>query len=120
MPRERAEAKTYWGYRIKETSQRLAGGFGQRKDTYTVIATSRLGRPYNEVDLPPLSNKPVLFVFGSPKKGLYDFLKGSKLRMSDVAHAVVNTVPNPGTRTVRLEEAITVTLARLLPHYGWP
>lgn len=115
VKREKVEEKDYWGYQIRISNQTFPKF--DRKREYTIITTSKKGTPYHEMELPP-QQKPLLFVFGTPKKGLYDLLKGTNVKMSDIADRVVNSIPNAGTRSVRLEEAIPITLARLLPLFG--
>lgn len=124
IPREVIEEKLYWGYTIKETNNPLHK-FNKKND-YLVIGTDRDGEIYSSVQVDSnehlkkkvSSNKPLLIVFGSPKTGLPEMLKGTGVKTSDIFDLYLNTVPNAGTRSIRLEEAITISLARLLPMFS--
>lgn len=124
IPKEAVEEKLYWGYNIKETAQPLHK-FNKKQD-YIVIGTSRTGENYNSINFDNneqlvkkvFTNKPILIVFGSPKTGLPEMLKGTGVKLNDLFDLFINTVPNAGTRSVRLEEAITISLARILPLFN--
>jgi len=63
--------------------------------------------------------KSLLFLFGEPKFDLYQMLKGfNKIKLKDISNVIVNTVPKSGTRTIRLEEAVMISLARMMPILG--
>ena len=119
ISKEVAEEKLYWGYSIKETNNPLHK-FNKKND-YIVIGTSRTGDKYDEINIKEneslmkkiSSNKPILIVFGSPKTGLPEMLKGTGVKQNDLFDLFLNTVPHAGTRSIRLEEAITISLARL-------
>jgi hypothetical protein len=121
VPRDAIETKLYWGYTIKETNNPLQKFL--KKEDYIVIGTSKQGENYKNIHLETneqllkkkISKKPILLVFGSPKTGLPEMLKGTGVKQNEIFDLMVNTVPNPGTRSVRLEEAIMISLARLLP-----
>ena len=123
IPKEAIEEKMYWGYNIKETNNPLHKF--NKKDDYIVIGTSRTGDIYKDVKLEEneqlmkkiSSRKPILLVFGSPKTGLPEMLKGTGVKINDLYDLFINTVPNAGTRSIRLEEAITISLARVLPMF---
>ncbi|MBE0512407.1 hypothetical protein IBX38_05080, partial [Candidatus Bathyarchaeota archaeon] len=55
----------------------------------------------------------ILVAFGAPTQGLYDIVAREKLKLNEVAHFTVNTIPNQGTETVRTEEALYTSLAIL-------
>ncbi|MHA2365242.1 MAG: putative RNA uridine N3 methyltransferase [Candidatus Hodarchaeales archaeon] len=125
IPRDKVISKVYWGYKVKTTPQPLIK-FGQRikNENNLVIATSKKGMTYNNFNTEMISkNKPVLnkdliFIFGSPHRGLSGMLKDTGGKLNDISNYCVNSIPNPGTRTVRLEEALPITLARILPIFG--
>jgi predicted SPOUT superfamily RNA methylase MTH1 len=119
IPKEKVEQKMYWGYRIKESNLPLSK-FTDKKEEYIVIATSRKGNNYEDIDYTNIlennkSKKQLLFLFGSPKHGLQELLKGTEKKIKDIADCYVNTIPHSGVRSIRLEEAIPISLARLLP-----
>lgn len=119
VPKEIVEKKMYWGYRIKESNLPLSKF--NKKDEFTVIATSKRGNNFNEIKFKEKLDtkglkKPLLFLFGSPKSGLKELLKGTDTKISDIADFYINSIPSSGVRSIRLEEAIPITLARLLPN----
>ncbi len=123
IPKEVVEEKLYWGYTIKETNNPLHKFY--KKDDYIVIGTSRTGDIYKNIKIEEheqiirkiSSHKPILLVFGSPKTGLPEMLKGTGVKQNELFDLFLNTVPNAGTRSIRLEEAITISLARVLPMF---
>ena len=110
------KVKFYWGYRVKKSSSPL-GRILKNREYDLVIATSRRGEPVMKVIDRLLnrwkrSNK-VLVAFGSPTQGLQEIIKQENIRLEDVAHFIINTIPDQGVETVRTEEAIYATLAVL-------
>ena len=124
IPKEAIQEKLYWGYSIKESNNPLHKF--TKKEDYIVIGTDREGENYSTFNLQnneqvlkkQSSHKPILIVFGSPRAGLPDMLKGTGVKINDLFDLYLNTVPNAGTRSIRLEEAITISLARILPMFG--
>lgn len=104
----------YWGYEVKEVPSitKLTTGL----DGAEIILTSRKGSYLKNVEA-KLKDRVkrttnILIVFGAPKHGVHELLAregGSAARYE----FVVNSFPNQGTETVRLEEAILGTLAIL-------
>ncbi len=112
----RDEIKKYWGYQL--TVSKLPLGQFLEKRTYDlIIATSRHGSPLTEVEEKLKSrwksSRTILVAFGAPAQGLYDIMEQEGLKLDEVSHFVVNTIPAQGTETVRTEEAIYVSLAIL-------
>ena len=108
--------KFYWGYRVKKSSSPL-GSILKNREYDLVIATSRRGEPVMKV-IDRLLNRwkrssKVLIAFGSPTQGLQEIIKQENIRLEDVAHFIINTIPDQGVETVRTEEAIYATLAVL-------
>jgi len=108
--------KFYWGYRVKKSSSPL-GNILKNREYDLVIATSRRGEPVMKV-IDRLLNRwkrssKVLIAFGSPTQGLQEIIKQENIRLEDVAHFIINTIPDQGVETVRTEEAIYATLAVL-------
>ena len=115
-------AKRYWGYKVKVTPHSLIKlGKRVKNDKNLVFATSKHGMPYYELDAifntpnkGKITSKPLVFIFGSPQRGLLQLLKDTGGKIKDISHYNINAIPNPGTRSVRLEEALSITLARVL------
>jgi predicted SPOUT superfamily RNA methylase MTH1 len=122
VPRELIQNENYWGFKLKFTDTSIAK-FGNRLNDYFIVATDRQGKNYNLakktlIDDPReiKKKKSLLFLFGEPKFDLYQMLKGQgKIKLKEISNIIVNTVPKSGTRTVRLEEALMITLARMMP-----
>ena len=81
------------------------------------IATSREGETWNRV-AGEISGRfaeaySTLLLFGSSRAGLREILSHENLKLKDVVHFTVNTIPSQGTATVRTEEAILASLALL-------
>ena len=88
---------TYVGFTVaREASLRAA-----LKDRGPYLGTSRKGEPFAKKHLEP---EGVSLIFGSPEKGVAELL-GEEPRFP-----LVSTVPDQGTRTVRTEEAVLVSL----------
>jgi len=100
--------KDYWGYNVKERPNLLS-----ILSTWKgkIILTSKKGKNFSRLDAKKITdpNEPILVVFGTTNKGVYDIL-GSNIKKIQNAN-VFNFFPNQGTQTVRLEEAILGTLS---------
>ena len=108
----------YWGYSV-----RLANSFGAvftqspySKGYDLIIGTSERGKPVEELELS--SYKHGLIVFGG-LKGLEQSLESDENLMGSEVEQLfdhyINSCPNQGSRTIRTEEAILVTLSSLRP-----
>lgn len=115
-PRE--QLGLYWGYQV-----RLARSLGQvitecpYDDGYDLtIGTSERGDPVDSVQLPHF--KHVLVVFGGVH-GLEASLDADPNLNEDdpslLFHHYLNTCPSQGSRTIRTEEAILITMSLLRP-----
>jgi hypothetical protein len=108
---QRSQVKEYWGFEVNE--QRELGPLLTDGRVGLVVATSRKGVPVTKVwtkfasAMKAPSKK--LFVFGAPKRGLYEMYPASFI--ADRCDFVLNTIPGQGTETVRTEEALLITLA---------
>ena len=111
----REDIKDYWGYSVKERSNLLS-----ILSTWKgkIILTSKKGKNFTVTEAKKMSesNEPLLIVFGTTNKGVYDIL-GSNIKKIQNAN-VFNFFPNQGTQTVRLEEAIlgTLSIINILNH----
>jgi len=111
----RDSIKDYWGYSVKERSNLLS-----ILSTWKgkIILTSKKGKNFSKLDAKKITdiNGPILIVFGTTNKGVYDIL-GTDIKKIQNAN-VFNFFPNQGTQTVRLEEAIlgTLSIINILNH----
>jgi hypothetical protein len=112
----RDEIKTYWGYRIT-VSDVPFGRLVKDRPFDLVIATSRYGTPLmsviDELVRRWKRSRTVLVAFGAPAEGLYEIVAREHLKLDEVVHFTINTIPDQGTETVRTEEALYATLACL-------
>jgi len=110
------EIQAYWGFKITVTEH----PFGQLlKNGHfdLVVATSRKGKPidavFDELAKRWKQSSKTLVAFGAPTQGLFEIAAHERLMLGDLAHFVVNTIPNQGAETVRTEEALYVSLSLL-------
>lgn len=112
----RDEIKAYWGYHVT-VSDVPFGQLVKSRSFDLVIATSRHGTPLmkvaDELTKRWKESRNILVAFGAPTQGLYDIVARENLKLNEVAHFTVNTIPNQGTETVRTEEALYTSLAIL-------
>lgn len=112
----RDKIKKYWGYQLTVSKLPL-GHFIKKRSFDLVIATSRHGKALteaaNKLKSQWRSSRTILVAFGAPTQGLYEIMEQEGLRLDEVSHFVVNTIPDQGTETVRTEEAIYASLAIL-------
>ena len=110
------EIKAYWGYHVTVSDVPL-GQLIRFRSFDLVIATSRYGIPLmkvaDELTKRWKKSRNILVAFGAPTQGLYDIVAREHLKLNEVAHFAVNTIPNQGTETVRTEEALYASLAIL-------
>ena len=117
----REDIPQYWGYRVHVAKHSFgqmiqAGGFDLK------IATARIGDSFMDV-ADRISKKwsgsqSVLVAFGAPSRGLHEITQDEGLKLGEIVDFVVNTVPNQGTATVRMEEALLASLAILNVYFG--
>jgi len=104
----REDIKDYWGYDVKERSNLLS-----LLSTWKgkIILTSKKGKNFTTTEAKKMSesNEPLLIVFGTTNKGVYDIL-GTDIKKIQNSK-IFNFFPKQGTQTVRLEEAILGTLS---------
>ncbi|CAL8278647.1 unnamed protein product [Merluccius merluccius] len=114
----RTEGGSYWGYSVRLASC-LSDVFtqGPHKEGYDVtIGTSEKGRNIDESTLPAF--KHLLVIFGG-LQGLEASVDGDQnLDVTDPSvlfDLYLNTCPSQGSRTIRTEEAILISMAGLRP-----
>lgn len=110
------EIGVYWGYSVRLASS-LNAVFTEcpYKEGYDVsIGTSERGKPVETVSLP--SHKHALVVFGG-LSGIEAALEADDILTVDDPSLLfdhyLNTCPDQGSRTIRTEEALLITLAEL-------
>lgn len=115
-PRE--EAGVYWGYTVRRapsfkqvfTDSTFKGGYD------LTVGTSERGEVVDDLELPAF--KHLLIVFGGVKGLEFSLETDETITETEVEllfDYYVNTCPAQGSRTIRTEEAILVTLSGLRP-----
>ena len=121
----RDEITEYWGYsvtRSESLEEALAspspvgrGGSGRPGGSLR-IATSRNGRPIDTDLLTEIKSKcedmDVMIAMGAPHKGMFEIMNEENTQIAEFDY-VLDFIPDQGTGTVRVEEAVTSTLAIL-------
>ncbi|XP_071948322.1 putative methyltransferase C9orf114 [Antedon mediterranea] len=112
----RSEAGLYWGYSVR-LAPSLGAIFSQSPypDGYDIcIGTSEKGTSIDQFQMPKFNH--LLVVFGG-LKGLESALDvDPDLHTDDPSHLFdhyLNTCPNQGSRTIRTEEALLITMSGL-------
>jgi predicted SPOUT superfamily RNA methylase MTH1 len=109
----REEINIYWGYRVTVSNCPL--GVMINQGNYDIaILTSKYGKSIN-TSTSTLERRwqratNVLIAFGSPDEGLQQILGKKKIK---IPYLTLNTIPQQGVKTIRVEEAIHATLALL-------
>ncbi len=116
----RDEVKDYWGFRVaridslverlRETSESTRIVFSRKAPSYASLE--------EEIKSTVGNTKSVLAVFGGPKHGVGELLSEEKNELKKHVDFWVNTIPDQGTETVRLEEALFVSLGLLNKSVG--
>jgi predicted SPOUT superfamily RNA methylase MTH1 len=120
-PRERHGL--YWGYAVRLAPGGISGAmaghpFGRKGKYDLIIGTSERGEAVSAGALELPAFRHALLVFGGPA-GLEDALARDPQRAdqspAQAFDAYLNTCPRPGTRSIRSEEALLISLAVLRP-----
>ena len=116
----REDIPQYWGYRVF-VEKRSFGQLVTDSGFDLKIATARIGHNFRDVGFQIGAkwggSMRVLVAFGAPSRGLHEIAQDEGLKLESLVDFVVNTVPNQGTVTVRLEEALLASLAILNEHF---
>jgi len=112
---EKSEVPHYFGFEVHVTDLNLKEIISSFKNQALIIATSRYGRDVHKEYLNLITKMSkynrVLLLFGSPFKGLYDVARSEGFNLDNEVDMVLNFIPDQGTKTVRVEEALYSTLA---------
>jgi methyltransferase len=118
----REDVPQYWGYRVK-VEERSFGHLLKDGSFDLAIATARVGDNFMDITAKIgekwRGSQRVLVAFGAPSRGLHEIVEDEGLKLGGMVDFVVNTVPNQGTVTVRMEEALLASLAVLNVHFNW-
>ncbi len=122
QPVNRDDVPQYWGYTVR-VENRSFGQIISDAEFDLKIATARIGGNFMDVagsiGKRWVESSHVLVAFGAPSRGLHEIVEEERLKLSDLADFIVNTIPNQGTATVRAEEALLATLAIFNVHFQY-
>jgi predicted SPOUT superfamily RNA methylase MTH1 len=122
QPVNRDDVPQYWGYTVR-VENRSFGQIISDAEFDLKIATARIGGNFMDVagsiGKRWVESSHVLVAFGAPSRGLHEIVEDERLKLSDLADFIVNTIPNQGTATVRAEEALLATLAIFNVHFQY-
>lgn len=117
---DRDDVSDYWGFDIERVTN-LAEFLEESEET-TRIGFSRKAPLFHQLesDLKSTvaSTQSVLAVFGGPGHGILEFFGKDRETVKSHIDFWVNTIPDQGTETVRLEEALFVSLGLLNASLG--
>jgi predicted SPOUT superfamily RNA methylase MTH1 len=115
-PIKRSDVRVYWGFEVSRASSLLE--LLKQSKNITRIGFSRNAPFFNKLDkdlqLTISNTRSVLAIFGGPTHGIIDIYDDQE--KEDIKYNVdfwINTIPDQGTETVRLEEAIFISLGLL-------
>jgi predicted SPOUT superfamily RNA methylase MTH1 len=115
VPEERDNIPLYWGYVVNVLDAPVPDILKMIKPSDITIATSRRGMNYRKflqekARISSDQRKAISIFFGTRSEGLVQLFPSQEAFHSSFDH-VINCFDAPGTKTVRLEEAIPVSLA---------
>lgn len=117
---EREDVSEYWGFEVERVTN--LAEFLEASDDSTRIGFSRNAPYYNQLENDLKSTiagtQSVLAVFGGPGHGILEFFKEEREDVKSNIDFWVNTIPDQGTATVRLEEALFTSLGLLNSSVG--
>jgi predicted SPOUT superfamily RNA methylase MTH1 len=112
---EREDVSDYWGFEIERVTN-LAEFLEESEET-TRIGFSRKAPSFhhleNDLKSTVAGTQSVLAVFGGPGHGILEFFGEERETVKSHIDFWMNTIPDQGTETVRLEEALFVSLGLL-------
>jgi len=111
----RKDAELYWGFETKSVGSLLH--YLEVSAGSTRIALSRTAPPFKSqesaIGSAVAATKSVVAMFGGPYHGLQEIFSSDLGSLRNCTEFWINTIPDQGTETVRLEEAVFASLALL-------
>jgi hypothetical protein len=105
----------YWGFSVRYDTRPINEIVAEQETSTCTIATSRWGKNFQEINLRETleteQGKRGLSLFFGPRETGLSRLFGSTEQLFDVFDHVINFIPDPGTKSIRLEEAVPIVLA---------
>ena len=117
---DREDVEDYWGFAVERV--RKLSALLEEEDDATRIGFSRKAPPFEKLEKDLRSTisgtQSVLAVFGGPGHGILEVFKEERETIKSNIDFWVNTIPDQGTETVRLDEALLVSLGVLNSSLG--
>ena len=117
---EREDIAEYWGFEVERVTD--LAEFLKDSDDSTRIGFSRKAPSYhqleNDLKSTVAGTQSVLAIFGGPSHGILEFFKKEREDEKSNVDFWVNTIPDQGTATVRLDEALLTSLGLLNSSVG--
>ncbi len=117
---EREDVSDYWGFEVERVAN--LPKFLEESNDSTRIGFSRKAPSYHQIENDLKSTiagtQSVLAVFGGPGHGILEFFKKERDDVKFHIDFWANTIPDQGTETIRLEEALFTSLSLLNASVG--
>ncbi|MFW9809501.1 MAG: putative RNA uridine N3 methyltransferase [Candidatus Thorarchaeota archaeon] len=117
---DRDDVEEYWGFKVERVRE-LSSLLKEAEDT-TRIGFSRNAPLFHRIESDLKSTiagtQSILAIFGGPGHGILEVFKEDRETVKSNIDFWVNTIPDQGTETVRLNEAILVSLGVLNSSFG--
>jgi len=117
---QRGDADLYWGFDVQVIENLIQ--YLKGSENTTCIAFSRMGKPFEtleaEIKSSVTKTRNVIALFGGPYQGLQEIFADRLKSLEFCTEFWVNTIPDQGTETVRLEEALFASLAMVNSSVG--
>jgi predicted SPOUT superfamily RNA methylase MTH1 len=114
----REDVPMYWGFKVIRTDNLLAA---LSETPHISIGFSKNAPPYgrikSDIEKTVTGDIPVVAIFGGPAHGILDLFE-NKDAVKEHIDFWANTIPDQGTETVRLEEAILISLGMINTSLG--
>ncbi|MFW9944202.1 MAG: putative RNA uridine N3 methyltransferase [Candidatus Sifarchaeia archaeon] len=116
----RDEVEVYWGFKVARIGNLVEKLHEASESTRMVFSRSAPSYASLEDEIKSTvgNTKSVFAVFGGPRRGVRELLPEEKNDLKKHVDFWINTIPDQGTETVRLEEALFVSLGLLNKSVG--
>lgn len=101
----------YWGFSVHSSAANLGKLLRNRLEFK--MATSRSCQHISALPIEEIKKENILVAFGGPYKGIPEMVKAEGKKVSDIFDTCFNILQKYGTRALRLEEAMMITLSKL-------
>ncbi len=119
------KSEKFSSFDFKISDKNLIEIVEEYRKSFIIIGTSEFGVPYYSLISETIFSKPISLVFGPSKDGIEgtlsrvvktnkaanNHIQPNKSLIKSMFDFYINTIPNQGTETVRLEEAVGSTLS---------